>query len=173
MRVLRFLSLAAVAGLVGAATGCSTTVSGRGVFADGTGGPTPSGTAPDTASPTASPASASPTPTPTPSPTIDPLKMKRQITCVLVQANVKSVNDRFNAAKSRNAQITILRSGVSTIDASLRRSQLPKADGVYTAGGRISAELRTLVTSASRGGQPSTGPYNTATTRFQNLCKSL
>ena len=171
MRVLRFLALAAVAGLVGAATGCSTTVSGRGVFADGTGLPTPSGTPPDTASPTASPAS--PTPTPTPSPTIDPLKMKRQITCVLVQANVKSVNDRFNAAKSRNAQITILRSGVSTIDASLRRSQLPKADGVYTAGGRISAELRTLVTSASRGGQPSTVPYNTATTRFRKLCMSL
>jgi len=169
MRVTRLVTLGAAAALIGAGIlGCSVTVAGRGTLAAGA--PAPSIT--DSASTSVEP-SDSPTPTPTPSPTPDPTKTREQVTCVLIQAAVKSTNDRFNAAKTRDAQITILRSGVSAVDGALKRSKLRGNNNIYILGAKILQELRKLVTAAVRGGSPSTAPYNAATTRFRTACVNL
>jgi hypothetical protein len=164
MRVLGLLALAAVtfACCLGAAA-CTTSVSGHGSLAEGV--------------PTSVPSS-TPLPSPTPdtataSPTEDPVRVREQMTCVLVQAAVKGTNDRFNAAKSRAEQISILQSGAVSVDRALRRSQLRGNDGIYQAGGRILVELRRLITAANRGGSPSTEPYNKATAAFRTRCDRL
>jgi hypothetical protein len=169
MRVTRLVTLTAVATIVGSGIlGCSVTVAGRGTLAAGA--PTPSLT---DANSTPAPPTESPTPTPTPSPTQDPVKTREQVTCVLIQAAVKSTNDRFNAAKTRDAQITILRSGVTTVDGALKRSRLRGNNNIYILGATVLQELKKLVNSAVRGGSPSTTPYNAATTKFRTACVNL
>jgi hypothetical protein len=172
MRVIRVVSLAAAAGLLGStAVACVSTVSGRATLAadaqpSGPAGPTDSPTG--TATPTDDPS-----PTDTPTPTVDPVKTKEQVTCVLIQATVKTTNDKFNAAKTREAQIGILRGGVNGVQGGLSRSGLARNDRIYVLGGGILNELRKLVTNANRGASPSTTPYNNATNKFRTACLSL
>jgi hypothetical protein len=175
MRVIRVVSLAVAAGLFSAAVvGCATTVSGRGTLAADasrptrTGGPTDSPSATSSGDPTPTD-----TPTETPTPTVDPVKTKEQVTCVLIQATVKTTNDKFNAAKTREAQVSILRSGVNGVSGGLARSGLARNDRIFVLGAGILNELRRLVTSANRGASPSTTPYNNATNRFRTACLSL
>jgi hypothetical protein len=171
MRVLRLLTAVAVAGLVGAGVvACARTVDGRGTIAAGvvTPGTTESGSPTGTPSPTASP-----TPSESPSPTVDPVKAKERVTCVLVQATVKTTNDKFNAAKTRAQQVKVLESAATSIDGTLKRSGLDNTSKVYLLGRAILVELRRIVQSAKRGGNPTTGPYNTLTTRFRTACLNI
>lgn len=171
MRVIRVVSLVAAAGLFGTATvACVSTVSGQATLAADAARPTV--TSGPTDSPTGSP-TGDPSPTDPPSPTVDPVKTKEQVTCVLIQATVKSTNDKFNAAKTRDAQIGILRSGVNGVQGGLSRSGLPRSDRIYQLASAILTELRKLVTSANRGASPSTTPYNNATNKFRTACLSL
>jgi hypothetical protein len=171
MRAIRVLSLAAVAALLGLGTvACVSTVAGRAtVAADAaqqTG--TPGSTDPPTSSPTTDPS-----PTDPPTPTVDPVKTKEQVTCVLIQATVKTTNDKFNAAKTRESQITILGGGASGVLNGLRRSGLARTDRIYVLGSGIYNELRKLVANAKKGASPSTTPYNNATNKFRTACLSL
>jgi hypothetical protein len=169
MRVIRVVSLAAVAGLLGlGVAACVSTVSGQATLAADATKPTL------TTGPTDSPTSTGvPSPTDPPTPTVDPVKTKEQVTCVLLQATVKTTNDKFNAAKSRETQIGILRSGVNGVQGGLSRSGLPRTDRIYVLGSGILTELRKLVTNANRGASPSTTPYNNATNKFRTACLSL
>jgi cytoskeletal protein RodZ len=171
MRVIRVVSIAVVTGLLGlGAAACVSVVGGQATLAaDAT---KPTATASGTDTPTASP-TVDPSPTDPPSPTVDPVKTKEQVTCVLIQATVKTTNDKFNAAKSRDAQIGILRSGVNGVQGGLSRSGLPRNDRIFILGNGILTELRRLVTSANRGASPSTTPYNNATNKFRTACLSL
>jgi hypothetical protein len=173
MRVIRILSLAA-AGLLGLGTAaCVSTVTGRATIAADAGQQAgPSGTPSTTDSPSAS-ASEDPSPTDSPTPTVDPVKVKEQVTCVLIQATVKTTNDKFNAAKTRETQITILGGGASGVLNGLRRSGLARNDRIFVLGSGIYNELRKLVSSAQHGSSPSTAPYNNATNKFRTACLSL
>jgi len=171
MRVLRLLAAVAVAGLVGsAAVACASTVDGRGTIAEGvvTPGTTESGAPTGTPSPTDSP-----TPTESPSPTVDPVKAKERVTCVLVQATIKTTNDKFNAAKTRAQQVKVLKSAAASIDSTLKRSGLNNTSRVHLLGRSILLELRRIVQAAERGANPSTGAYNTLTTRFRTACLNI
>jgi hypothetical protein len=172
MRVIRPISFAVLAGALAlGGVACSKTVSGHASAAPDlnvTGLPTP------TDSPTASPSTTEDSPTPDPpSPTVDPIKTKEQVTCVLIQATVKSTNDKFNAAKTRETQIGILTAGRNNVLSGLGKSGLPHNDRIYVAGAGIYNELRRLVSSAKAGSSPSTTPYNNATTKFRTACLSL
>jgi hypothetical protein len=171
MRVIRFLGLVAVAGTVGVgAVACVSTVSGQATLAADATGPT----ATSTDTPTVSPSpSDDPTPSDTPTPTVDPIKTKEQVTCVLLQATVKTTNDKFNSAKTRDAQITVLRGGASGLRAGLRASGLPHNDRIFVLGNAIFNELSKVVAGADRGASPSTAPYNNATNKFRTACLSL
>jgi hypothetical protein len=167
MRVIRVLSLAAAAGLLGLGAGaCVSTVTGQATLAADAA--QPSGTPGTTDPPTDSPS-----PTDLPTPTVDPVKTKEQVTCVLIQATVKTTNDKFNAAKTRESQITILGGGASGVLNGLRRSGLARTDRIYVLGSGIYNELRKLVSSAQHGSSPSTTPYNNATNKFRTACLSL
>jgi hypothetical protein len=180
MRVLRLLRLAAVAGLVGCAAACATTIDGRGTIAEGvptpgtsgSGAPTGSATGTPTQSPTV-PGPGAPSPAGSPSPTVDPVKTKERVTCVLVQATIKTTNDKFNAAKTRDLQISVLKAAATSIDRTLRRSGLDNTSRIHLLGRAILLELRRIVQAADRGGSPSTGPYNTLTTRFRTACLNI
>jgi hypothetical protein len=173
MRVLRLLGILALLGLIGSgAVACSKTVDGRGAIAEGV--VTPSASPTDSPTPTESPTdTVSPTPTESPTPSVDPVKTKERVTCVLVQATIKSTNDKFNQAKNRGAQIRVLQSAAITVDGTLNRSGLPKNDRIFVLGRAILLELRKIVQGAQRGGNPSTGPYNTLTTRFRTACLDI
>jgi hypothetical protein len=175
MRAFRFtgvLGLAAALSL--GAVACVSTVTGTGRFAAG--GPTSTGlpTGDPSTTPGTDPSTdPSTTPAPPPTPTVDPVKTKEQVTCVLVQASVKSTNDKFNAAKTRDQQLSILRSGRITVKTNLDRSGLPKTDRILAAGASIYTELTKLIQGAQSGSSPSTSPYNNATNRFRTACLSL
>jgi hypothetical protein len=116
----------------------------------------------------------SPTPSPTPpAPTVNPIEVKRRSTCLLVLATVRTTNNKFNAGKTRSAQVAALQSGISGMRAQLRRSGLPPSDSIYRGAAAIGLELRKLVASAQAGGNPSTDPYNQATRRFSTQCARL
>jgi hypothetical protein len=175
MRVIRVVSLATLAGLLGFGTvACMTTVNGRATLAADATGPTglPSSTATSTDPPTASP-TGDPSPTGSPTPTVDPVKTKEQVTCVLIQATVKTTNDKFNAAKTRETQISILKGGRNNVLSGLSRSGLARTDRIYVLGAGIYNELKRLVGTAESGGSPSTTPYNNATNKFRTACLSL
>ncbi|MEN3361245.1 MAG: hypothetical protein V7637_5227 [Mycobacteriales bacterium] len=173
MRVIRILSLVAVAGLLGLGNAaCVSTVSGHATAASDLQSPGGLPTGTDSPTDTASP-SGDPTPTDPPSPTPDPVKTKEQVTCVLVQATVKSTNDKFNAAKTRDTQVGILTGGRNGVQANLTKSGLAHSDRIYVLGSGIYNELRKLVSSAKAGGSPSTTPYNNATNKFRTACLSL
>ena len=172
MRVIRLLSFAVAAGVLGlGSAACVSTVAGRATAAPGlqtSAAPTGSGAPTGSASPTDSPS-----PTDPPTPTVDPVKTKEQVTCVLLQATVKSTNDKFNAAKTRETQISILSGGRNNVLTGLGRSGLPHNDRIYVAGAGIYTELRRLVANAQAGKSPSTTPYNNATNKFRTACLSL
>jgi hypothetical protein len=171
MRVRRLLAVITALSVAGTAA-CTTTVAGRGALADDvTAGPTGSGS-PTAGSPTASPADL-PSPTPSPAPTVDPVKAKERVTCLLVQATIKTTNDKFNAARKRNEQLRLLTAAATSIDRTLDRSGLPRSSKVLRLGRAIQGELRKIVSSAERGGSPSTGPYNTLTARFRTTCLEI
>lgn len=171
MRAIRLPILATAAVLLGAlAAGCATTVAGTGSLAEGVPTPSIDPTSSDSPSATDTP---SDTPSPTATPTVNPVKTKEQVLCVVVQATVKSTNDRFNAAKSRELQINILRSGAIGTDSALKRSGLTAQDRIYVLGSNVLHALQKLINAANHGGAPSTGPYNAATTRFRTGCASL
>jgi hypothetical protein len=180
MRAFRFIGVAGIgAALSLGAAACVSTVTGTGTFAAS--GPTPTGTPTSTDQPTSAPgtdpstdpSTAPSTETTSPTPTVDPVKTKEQVTCVLVQASVKSTNDKFNAAKTRDQQVSILRSGRLTVKSNLDRSGLPRTDRIYVGGVGIYNELTKLVQGAQKGSSPSTTPYNNATNRFRTACLSL
>jgi hypothetical protein len=169
MRVRRLLIVIMALSLVGsAAAACSTTIAGRGALAEGVSTPGPT----DSGSPTASP-TVSPSPTASPTPTVDPVKAKERVTCILVQSTIKATNDKFNAAKKRNEQIRLLKTAATSVDGTLDRSGLPSSSKVLQLGRAIQSELRKIVTSAERGGNPSTTPYNTLTARFRSTCLEI
>ncbi|HEX6755518.1 MAG TPA: hypothetical protein VF109_06185 [Mycobacteriales bacterium] len=177
MRVRRLTALVVVAAAVGAgAAGCTQTIAGTGTLAEGAsvGTPSPSGsvTSEPTPSETAT-SSPTPTPTPAPTPTTDPVTVKRRALCVLERAAITSINSNFNKAKTRDAQVTVLRRGSVTITGHLRKSGLPGTDRIYAFGKAVLAQLNNLVRIADAGGSPSTAPYNTATTNFQKACSSV
>jgi hypothetical protein len=175
MRALRLLAVVAALGLLGyGAAACSKTIDGKGTIAAGvTAGPTTDEPTPtDTPTPTDSPTE-SPTTTASPSRTVDPVKTKERVTCVLVQATIKTTNDKFNDAKNRETQIRILKSGAISIDGTLKRSGLNNSSRIFVLGRAILLELRRIVSGAERGGNPSTGPYNTLTTRFRTACLDI
>jgi hypothetical protein len=101
------------------------------------------------------------------------VKTKERVTCVLVQATIKTTNDKFNAAKTRELQIRVLKSAAISIDRTLRQSGLDNRSRIHLLGRTILLELRKIVASAERGGNPSTGPYNTLTTRFRTACLNI
>lgn len=176
MRVLRLPVLLLVAVAVGAgAAGCSQAISGTGTIAAGV----PTGTATPSGSPTGeptddpSPTETSSSPTPAPTPTTDPVTARRRVLCVLERATITSVNSQFNKAKTRDAQISVLRSGSTQITGHLSRSKLPGSDRIYAFGKAVLSQLNNLVRIAQSGGSPSTAPYNTATTNFQKACSSV
>jgi hypothetical protein len=177
MRALRLLTVVAALGLLGTGVvACSTTVNGKGSLAEGVVTPGPTDSASPTATPTSSPTGSpteSPSTTVSPSPTIDPVKTKERVTCVLVQATVKTTNDKFNAAKTRPTQIQVLKSASIQVDGTLKRSGLPPSDRIFLLGRAILLELRKIVQAAEHGGNPSTGPYNTLTTRFRTACLDI
>ncbi len=169
MRVARVLAALLATGVAGAvAAGCGTEVAGSGTLAEDALASPPS--ASGSASPTDDP-SASPIPSPTP--TVDQTVAKERVTCVLVQASIRTTNDRFNAAKSRERQIAALSSGATSIDRHLEASRLPRTDKIYAQGAAVLGEMRRLVTAAGRGGSPSTDPYNQASARFSTACAAL
>src|SRR6266516_2775066 len=161
--VPRLVTAVVVVALAGvAAVACTATIDGRGTVAAGVLTPGATGSGSPSASPTASPSgspSGSRTDTPTPSPTrtVDPVKTKERVTCVLVQATIKSTNDAFNAAKTREAQLKVLTSAYGTIDKTLRASGLPSTDKVYVLARSVVTELKKIVSLAQRGKTPSTG----------------
>jgi hypothetical protein len=180
MRAFRLIGVAALGAALSLGTAaCVSTVTGTGTLAAG--GPTPTGGTgtPASTDPPATGGSTDPSTDPSsttavpPTPTVDPVKTKEQVTCVLVQASVKTTNDKFNAAKTRGQQISILRGGRGTVRSDLDKSGLPKADRIYTAGTGIFNELTKLVQGAEKGSSPSTVPYNNATNRFRTACLSL
>jgi hypothetical protein len=175
MRANRLPLLATVAALVSALTaGCATPVAGKGSLAAGVPTPSLSPTSGDAPSSTAAPTeTASDTPSPTDTPTVNPTKTKEQLLCVLTQATVKTTNDRFNVAKTREQQLSILRSGASGVSGHLRRSGLTNKDRIFALAANVLLQLQKLINTANRGGSPSTAPYNAATTRFRTGCASL
>lgn len=167
MRVSALPVLLAAALLAGA--GCATVVEGSGSIAEGvvTGAPTPS-SEPD---PTGS---SDPTETtPAPTPTTDPTAVRQRLLCVLERASITSINSQFNKSKNRDVQIRVLRTGATTIGGHLSRSGLPADDRIRKPGQGVLDQLNKLVRDASKGGTPSTAPYNTATQRFQQACGAL
>jgi hypothetical protein len=86
---------------------------------------------------------------------------------------VKSTNDKFNASKTRDTQLAILRTGRANVKSGLDKSGLPRTDRIYLAGLGIYNELTKLVGGAQNGSSPSTTPYNNATNRFRTACLSL
>lgn len=175
MRVRRLTALVVAAVAVGAgAAGCTQTIAGTGTLAEGASvrSPSPSGSGSATPDPTPSETGSS-SPTPDPTPTTDPVTVKRRALCVLERAAVTSINSNFNKAKTREAQVGVLRRGSTTITGHLRRSGLPGTDRIYAFGKAVLSQLNNLVRIADAGGSPSTAPYNTATTNFQKACSSV
>jgi hypothetical protein len=152
-----------------AGAGCATTVEGNGSVAEGvvTRAPT-SSSEPD---PTDSPDPTGTTPAPTP--TTDPTVVRQRLLCVLERASITNINSQFNKSKVRDVQLRVLRTGATTIGGQLSRSGLPASDKIRKPGQDVLDQLNRLVRDASRGGTPSTTPYNTATRRFQQVCGSL
>lgn len=172
MRLSRLPVLLVGAALFGVVS-CATTVEGTGTIAEGV--VTPGASPSDTASPTASP---SPTETagsstPAPTPTTNPATTRQRLLCVLEQASIVTINGQFNKTKNRASQITVLRSGASTIRGHLSRSGLPTTDKVRRPGQAVVDQLDRLVTNATGGGSPSTAPYNLATQNFQKACNAV
>lgn len=179
MRLRHYLAAVAVAGAALTGAACTAQVDGHGTLAAGA-PPTlfPSGSASPSGSPAGSPAaspsaSAAGSPTASPRPSAAAVEAKRRLTCVLVQATVRSTNDRFNAAKSRASQISILRAGVDSLGKHLGRSGLARQDKIYAASAGVRTELTKLVTAANEGASPSTAPYNAATRRLTGACNSV
>ena len=169
MRVRQLLT-AVVVGLVPVVgVGCTTQVAGQGVIAgEVTVAPTVSNGGrgnPD--------GSSSSLPASSPAPTVAPAVVNERLTCVLTQATIRTTNDRFNAAKTRSAQLTILKSGANTLRGHLRVSKLTGKDKIQVAATAVLTELNKLIDAATRGHSPSTAPYNTATTRLATACESL
>jgi hypothetical protein len=175
MRAIRLLTLSVALGLLGGgAVACAKPIDGKGTLAEGVVTPGPTGAPADspTESPAPSPTGSAP-PSTSPSPTADQVKTKERVTCVLVQATIKTTNDKFNSAKSRKAQLQVLSSGAASIGGTLKRSGLNYRSHVFAAGWAVLLELRRIVQGAQRGGNPSTGPYNTLTTRFRTACLDI
>lgn len=171
MRLSRLPAALVAAVLFAGTASCATTIDGTGTLA----ADVPTGTA---AAPTGSsapePSSAAPAPDPaTASPTSDPLVVKERLLCVLERSAIASINRRFNDSKNRAAQLTILRSGATTIKGHLTRSGLPSGDKVRHSGQGVLDQLTRLVSAANAGGSPSTKPYNSATESFQKVCNAL
>ena len=99
--------------------------------------------------------------------------VKQRLLCVLERASITSINSQFNKTKSRDAQIRVLRTGVTTIKGHLSRSGLPAGDKIRKPGQAVLDQLDKLVQDAGGGGSPSTMPYNQATQRFQQACNAL
>jgi hypothetical protein len=176
MRVRRLLAVITALSLVGSGVACATTTAGRGVLADDVPTPGPTDSASPTGAPTDSPTvspTGSPSPTASPTPTVDPVETKERATCVLVQATIRTTNDKFNAATRRNEQIRLLKTAATSIDGMLGRSGLPSSSEVLQLGRAIVGELRKIVSSAERGGNPSTTRYNTLTARFRTTCLEI
>ena len=166
MRV-RHLLTAIVVGLVPVlATGCTAQIAGQGVAAEGAALSASTASSDPSDSSTTSPAPAA-------TPTVDPAEVNERLACVLTQATIRATNDRFNAAKTRAAQLTILKSGANTLRGHLRVSKLPGKDKIQVAATAVLTELNKLIAAANRGHSPSTTPYNTATTRLATACERL
>lgn len=174
MRLSRLPAVLVAGVLISGVVACSTTIDGSGTLAADAPTGTPAATSmPDpTADPTSSAPAATPEPT-TPAPTTNPLVVKRKLLCVLERGAIASVNSQFNKQKDRDAQIRILRTGVTTIKGHISRSGLPAGDGIRRAGQSVLDQLQRLVTAASGGASPSTAPYNKATQGFQKACNAV
>jgi hypothetical protein len=168
MRVSALPALLAAVVLVGG-VGCATAIEGRGSVAEGVVTPGPSGTATPDPGESSDPGETTPAPTPT----TDPTLVKQRLLCVLERASITSINSQFNKSKKRDVQIRVLRTGATTISGHLRRSGLPAGDKIRKPGQGVLDQLNKLVRDASRGGTPSTTPYNQATQRFQQACGTL
>lgn len=171
-------ALVAAAILVGGgAVACSTAIEGNGSIAAEvvTSSPSPSDTGssggPSSDSPSPSESSSSPTPSPTAS--ADPVNVRRRVLCVLEQASIVSINNQFNKTKDRNAQIRILRNGVTTISGHLSRSGLSGSDRIRVSGQAVATQLNSFYRSATSGGNPSPTAYNRASKSFQNACTTI
>ena len=171
MRLSRLPAVLAAAALIAGTAACATTIEGTGTLAADV--PTGSPTAPaDSSAPV--PTTSAPTPDPTTaSPTADPVVVKQRLLCVLERSAIASVNSRFNKSKDRATQLSILRSGASTIKGHLTRSGLPSADRVRRSGQGVLDQLTRLVSAATSGASPTTKPYNTATESFQKVCNAV
>jgi hypothetical protein len=168
MRLSRLPAALAAGALLAGIVSCAATVEGTGTLASDvvTGGPSATSGAP-----TPDPTTQSPTPEPTtPAPTTDPAVAKQRLLCVLERAAISTVNTQFNKSKDRDQQIRVLRAGASTMRAHVKRSGLPGTDPVRRTGQGVVDQLDKLINGAAKGGSPSTGPYNTATQRFQAAC---
>jgi hypothetical protein len=167
MRVARVLAALVAAGVAGAVVaGCGTEVAGTGTLAEeAQATPSASGSASPTDDPSASPT--------TPTPTVDPTLAKERVTCVQVQASIRTTNNRFNDAKSRERQISVFSAGATSIERHLMASRLPRTDKIYVQGAAVLGEMRKVLTAARAGGSPSTDPYNRATARFSTACAAL
>jgi hypothetical protein len=146
MRVLRLTAVVVVAVAVAVGTvGCSQTIAGTGTLAEGAtvATPTPTGTT-DSPDPTPTDTGSS-SPTPTPTPTTDPVTVRRRALCVLERAAITSINSNFNKAKTREAQIGVLRSGSTSITGHLARSRLAGTDRIYLFGKAVLSQLNNLV----------------------------
>jgi hypothetical protein len=182
MRVRRLLIAVAAGGLtiIGVAA-CSSTVEGTGTLAEGVITPGPSGSEDPSGDPSESSSpseSESPTPTETttssiPTPTVDPTETRERLTCITVQSQIKSINDQFNGAANRAAQVGILNRGAKSVETTLKRAGLPRTDRIYVAGVNVLNQLKKLVTLANRGQNPSTGPYNVTTRAFSSICATI
>lgn len=181
MRLSRLPAVLVAAVLTAGVASCATTVDGSGTIASDvvTGGPAPTatssgGTGDPTASPTSDPPTSTPTPDPTTaSPTANPVRTRELALCVLERAAIASINSQFNAAKNRSGQITVLKSGATTIKGHITRSALPASDAIRRSGQGVLDQLARLATAASGGSSPSTAPYNLATKNFQTACNSI
>ena len=175
MRLLR-LPVLVLAVLVGAGVvGCSTTIEGTGTLAEGviTAGPTRTTTGSPTTTSAEPTETSLPTRPPPPPPTTNPISLKRRVLCAVEQAAIASINRRFIQARSRDAQVTVLRSGAVTISGQLARSGLPGSDRIYRYGLAVLTELKLLIRAATSGANPSTNPYNVASKNFQKACSSV
>lgn len=173
MRLSRPPALLVAGTLLCGLVACSTTIDGTGTLAADvtTGAPAPTSTAAPTSDPTtSSPPTVEPT---TPAPTTNPVTVKQKLLCVLERGAITSINSQFNKQNDRDAQIRILRNGVSTIRGHISRSGLPASDGIRRSGQSVLDQLVRLETDATGGNSPSTAPYNKATQNFQKACNSL
>jgi len=171
MRVRRLLIAVAAGGLtiIGVAA-CSSTVEGTGTLAEGVITPGSSGSEDPSSDPSES---SSPSESESPTPTVDPVETKERLTCITVQSQIKSINDQFNGASNRAAQVGILNRGAKSMETTLKRAGLPRTDRIYVAGVNVLNQLKKLVTLANRGQNPSTGPYHVTTRAFSSICATI